>query len=232
MNFMPKRRVQWIVLLMLVSLTSIYVGWYFREMVYDFEWTKVFKEDEILARESAIEERIKKSSRELSYQEVSPDKQHIVRIYKMPFHPGLHNHYYDYLASQFTMAIEEQDSKSEQYFFVADYKSGNPHWLDNGYVYFTAGCGTACQGLYLVNTKNKESKLGVLSYMFSDTKGLWETYFKDWFDQEFRFDGLVKEIKSEISNGESYLVFEMHDDKRNPLGQKRFLFTANFLQAL
>ncbi|MBI3443741.1 hypothetical protein HY008_03645 [Candidatus Woesebacteria bacterium] len=213
-----------------MSLASLYVGWLFREIVYDIEWTKVFKErDEVIAKESAIEEKIRQSSRKLRYQEVSPDRKHVVRMYEMPFHPGLNDHYYDYLSSQFFLAVGDEDSKREQYIFVADYKSGNPHWLDNGYVYFTAGCGTACQGLYLVNTGNKASKLGVLSYIFSDDRGIWKTYFKDWFHQEFTFDGLVDDIKAELLDGNAYLIFAMKDDKKNSLGHKRFLFSGESL---
>lgn len=232
MSLRPKRRIQWVVLLTLVSLLFFYVGWYFRELVYDFEWTRIFKENELLAKESAIQYRVQNSSRKLSHQEISPDKKRRIRMYEMPFSSGFQQHYYDYLSSQFTIAVAEEDSNREQYIFVADYKSGNPHWLDNDYVYFTAGCGTACRGLYLVNTNNKESRIAVISYMFSYKKGGWETYFKDWFDQEFTFEGLVNEIKSEVRNGKTYLKFDMIDDKKNSLGQKWFLFTGDYLKAL
>ena len=169
--------------------------------------------------------------RELIYQEASSDNTKIILMYQMPFHPGLNDHYYDYLSSQYFIAVKEVETDRERYIFVGDYKTGFPHWLDNEYIYFTAGCGTSCQSLYLVNTRNQESRLALLGYIRPDNENIsWQTHFSDWFDQEFRFGGLVDEIKTEVIARKVYLVFKMEDGEGNSIGEKRFLFTGEELK--
>lgn len=190
------------------------------------------KVEEVQIQKSAASDEVQDFQRKLIHQESSPDGKKIILMYEMPFHPGLNDYYYDYLSSQYFIAVKEIESSRERYIFVGDYKTGFPHWLDNEYIYFTAGCGTSCQGLYLVNTRSRESRSAVLSYIFSisNDKKNWETHFKDWFDQEFRFEGLVDKIKSEIIAGKAYLVFKMEDGEGNSIGEKRFLFTGEELK--
>lgn len=172
-------------------------------------------------------ENLSEELRELRYTEVSPDKLKNIISYKLTFNKGLFKDYYNYLESQNIIALEDIKTRNEQYLFVGEERTGDPHWLNNNYVFFTAKCGTDCQGLYLLDTRDKESRLGVLSYLFE--KGFWETVFQDWFDQKFRFPELVQAIKSKILSDKSYLIFQLIDDKKNSLGEKRFLFTGKAL---
>lgn len=163
----------------------------------------------------------------LRYAEVSPDKLKNIFIYKFTFNKGLFKDYNSYLESQNIIALEDIETKHEQYLFIGEERTGDPHWLGNDYIFFTTKCGTECQGLYLLDTRDKESRLSVLSYLFE--KKFWETVFKDWFNQEFRFPGLVQAIKSETVNDKSYLIFQLIGDKEISLGEKRFLFTGDSL---
>lgn len=128
-----------------------------------------------------------------------------------------------------SVIIFDTDSRRFNHVFTGD-RIGAPEWLGNEHVFFTGYCGTSCQGLYLVDTLNKETRLGVLFYMVLDKARGPYTIFKDWLGKEFEFDGLVKEIKSEISGNNTYLIFEMQDNKGKPAGEKKFLFTGNALE--
>jgi len=214
--------------LLLCFAVWVYVadeGWFYiyrlRDLEERFEEVESYLEnrkEEVLGLEESD------FQRNLVHQELSPNGDKFILMYEIPDHPGLNSDYYNYLSGRYAITVKETDSGRERFVFVGDYKSGSPHWLGNDFVYFTAGCGTACQGLYLVNTGNKETWLAVLSYIFSDERGVNDTHFKDWFGSEFVFEGLVDEIKSEMIDSKAYLIFKMKDDQGNFLYNKRFLF--------
>ncbi len=148
----------------------------------------------------------------------------------MAFTRTLHNGYYAaYFYNYIVVASVDIENQREYYVFTGEERTGDPHWLGNNYVFFTTYCGTACKGLYLVDTRDKETWLAVWGYLFSEEEDIWETHFTDWFDQKFSFDGLVDELKSETFGDEVYLIFKMKDDEGNFLYNKRFLFTEGGL---
>lgn len=57
------------------------------------------------------------------------------------------------------------------------------------------------------------------------------THLKDWFGQEFEFEGYNENIRSVYIDGKTYLIFEMWNNKQ-PIGEKKFLFTGNSLKEL
>lgn len=174
----------------------------------------------------------KKAERKIAYQETSPDGAHETVFYEMPFLGEGELDYHNYLNNQHFYSVEDISLTSgrEAYVFVGDYKSGRPHWLDNEFIFFTGGCGTGCQLVYLVNTRTKEARQAAL---FTNPLGAdtFETNFSDWFGQDFRFPGWSKNIRSVFLEGKSYLVFQMWD-RNSPLGEKRFLFTGKSLEPL
>lgn len=166
----------------------------------------------------------------LQYKELSPDKSQEIIVYKLKFDPALYNDYYrDYFPNNTVIAVRNIKTQDEDYLFTGEERTGNPHWLGNNNVFFTAYCGTSCQGIYLIDVRDKETYTGVLSYISSDKKGAWQTHFKDWFGQEFVFAGLVDKIRSEMIDSDIYLIFKMQDDEGNSVGEKRFLFTGKKL---
>lgn len=170
--------------------------------------------------------------REIEYQEISPDGSNLILLYKMPFHPGMYGHYSDYLSGQLLIAVKEIASGRERYILVTEHRSGDPHWLDNNYVYFTVYCGTACRGIQLAGIGGRKSELAVLSYIYDNEAERYETHFKDWFDNKFVFEGLIDEVKSEMIDDKAYLIFRMKDGQGNFLYEKRFLFTGSSLEML
>lgn len=164
----------------------------------------------------------------LVYSETSPDGIKEVLLYETPFNGENQLEYYNYLSNQYFFAIKELDSGRERYIFVNDYKTGNPHWLSNEHIFFTSGCGTGCQGLYLVNTNSKESRSAVLT-VTSLAKDSFETHFRDWFDREFKFPGWPKHIRSILLEDKVYLIFQMWNNGQSA-GEKRFLFSKNELK--
>lgn len=149
----------------------------------------------------------------------------------MSFDSQLYNDYYnDFFLNQKIISVQDIKTSREYYVFTGEERTGDPHWLGNDYIFFTTYCGTSCQGIYLIDTRNKESELGVTSYLFEGER--WVTHFRDWFGGEFVFEGLLNEVKSEISGAGPVLIFDMTDDKRNFLGEKKLLFTGNSLKLI
>ena len=177
----------------------------------------------------AVSQNTKEDLKTLQYKELSPDEAKEAIVYKIKFDPTLYENYYqDYFPNNTIIAVKETKTGRVDYVFTGEERTGNPHWLGNSHIFFTTYCGTACQGIYLVNVQNKETRLGVLGYTFSE-EGLWQTHFKDWFGEEFVFKGMVDKIESEIRKNNSYLIFKMQDGEGDFLGQKRFLFTGKKL---
>ena len=157
------------------------------------------------------------------FSEVSPDGKREIIMYELPFDGKSQLDYHNYVSNQFLFVIRELDSWRETYLFINDYKTGNPHWLGNEFVFFTSGCGTACTGLYLVNTLSKETRLGVLSFSNLENSKI-KTHFKDWFGQNFEFTGGVTNIRSVTLSGEAYLVFQTSEGL-----EKKFRFIGKSL---
>lgn len=174
----------------------------------------------------------KKVERKPVHQEVSPDGERRIVMYEVPFTGEGDLDYRNYLNNQYFYSVEDISFTSgrETYVFVNDYKGGYPHWLDNEYIFFTSGCGTGCRGMYLVNTRTRESRQAVV---FTNPLGAesFETQFHDWFGQDFKFSGWSKNIRASFLEGKAYLVFQMWNNDR-PMGEKRFLFTGESLEAL
>lgn len=97
------------------------------------------------------------------------------------------------------------------------------HWLGNNHLSFLRHCGTACQGVSLLNIETGETTNATLSYpSFPDQPEV--THFRDWFGKEFVISGLVDRVESETVDNLHYLVFRIKDYKGNFLGEKRFQF--------
>lgn len=199
---------------------------------WSFE-TEKEKEDVLAAIQEAIDDRTLRKLKEIKYEEFSPDQSKKIILYKTAFDPGLYNNYYvDYFYNREIIAVRDIEDQREEYIFTGEERTGDPHWLGNNYVFFTAYCGTACKGLYLIDTRDKETWLAVLSHIFSCKRDVHDTHFKDWFGQEFVFEGLISEIESEMMDDKAYLIFRMKDGEGNFLYEKRFLFTGDELKAL
>lgn len=169
------------------------------------------------------------SQKKAGYQELSPDKSKQVIFYLVDYSPQFYNDYYeDYYPNQNIIAVKDMHTVSEDYIFTGN-RIGLPHWLGNENIFFTAYCGTACQGLYLVNTSRKETRTAVLGYMYLNQQKSVYTDFKDWYGREFKFDGLADDISAETVGKKTWLIFSMKDKAGNTLGNKKFLFTGTSL---
>ena len=213
-------------LLVLSWLTGYQIG--FREKLENAP--PVVKEnDQLLGLSVKAPEKPSHKLKEIGYEEISPDNLQKAIEYKMSFDPQLYDDYYnDFFLNQKIISVKNIRTDKEDYVFTGEDRTGDPHWLGNDKIFFTTYCGTACQGLYLVDTGNKESELAVISYVF-DGDGPWMTHFKDWFGEEFLFKGLVDEITSMTAGDKSYLIFKMKDVNKNPLAEERFLFMGKSL---
>ncbi len=178
--------------------------------------------------ESAIKE--SKDLRELKYEKLSPDGLNKIILYYLAFDNSLYRDYYrDYFDNNMIVSVMDMEDGRENYLFTGG-RISEPKWLGNKHIFFTSYCGSSCQGIYLINVFNKETRLGVLSYITQgDNKPVY-THFKDWFGHEFKFNGWVDEIRSDTLGDKIYLIFYMRDDKRKSIEPKRFLFTGNGLE--
>lgn len=107
------------------------------------------------------------------------------------------------------------------------------HWLGNNYIIFLRHCGTACQGITLLDIRSGKTENGVLTYpSFPDQPA--KTHFKDWFGEEFVMNGLVENVSSETKDDLNYLIFKLKDYEGDFLGEHKFQFveteTAKILQ--
>ncbi len=216
-------------LLVLSWLTGYQIG--FREKLENAP--PVVKEnDQLLGLSVKAPEKPSHKLKEIGYEEISPDNLQKAIEYKMSFDPQLYDDYYnDFFLNQKIISVKNIRTDKEDYVFTGEDRTGDPHWLGNDKIFFTSYCGTACQGLYLVDVGNKESELAVISYIF-DGEGPWRTHFKDWFGEAFIFEGLIDKITSSTVGGKSYLIFKMKDVNKKPLAEEHFLFTGKSLKKL
>lgn len=203
----------------------------FRERIKNYPiFQERVKGEEKVELDNTRDERV--VQRKLANQEFSPDGEHKIVLYEMPFMGDGELDYRNYLNNQYFYSVEDVSLSSgrETYVFVNDYKTGYPHWLGNEHIFFTSSCGTGCRGLYLVNTNSKESRLALLETNPISEKGF-ETRFHDWFGHKFEFPGWAKHIRSVLIENKTYLLFQMWNYDQ-PIEEKRFLFTGNSLEAL
>jgi hypothetical protein len=159
--------------------------------------------------------------------EISPDGTKQVILYERPFLGEGQLDYHNYLSNQYLFAVRDLDSWREHYVFVGDDKVGYPHWLGNNFIFFTAGCGTGCKSLYLVDTRSKESFSAIVTTTPISKNGF-KTHFRDWFDSEFNFAGWMKHMRAVTIKDKTYLIFEIWNNNQ-PIGEKRFIFTGKKL---
>lgn len=164
------------------------------------------------------------------HSEVSPNGLKEIILYKRPFTGDNQEEYRDYLAHQHIFTVREFDPWNENDVFFGDEKVGYPYWLDNDFIFFTIGCGTGCRGLKLINTGSGKSRSAVITTIPISKDG-YETHFRDWFGQEYKFHGWDKNLRSVYLNGDTYLIFEMWNDNQS-IGEKKFLFIGNSLKEL
>lgn len=185
--------------------------------------------DEYKQHQDALKEKQEKEQ-ELQKTLISKESLHLQRsplgtrnvvAYQINNKPLFENH--------IMIVIQDVNSKKEEPLFIGEERTGMPKWLGEDHIFFISYCGTACQGIYLINVLNKEVKLATLSFTFSDTN-TWETHFSDWFGKKFQFPGLLGEISTEFSSDNNfYLVFSKKDQSDNNPSKRRFLFTGEAL---
>lgn len=201
------------------GLARLYAGLNLRDA---FRWA--ISESKVLAkRENNVHERKR------IYQESSPNGERTTVLFEVPFTGEGDLDYKNYLSNRYVYVVETPANGREVQVFVNDYKTGYPHWLGDKHIFFTSGCGTGCQGIYLVNVDSKESSLALLETIpRSETE--FETRFHDWFGQEHAFSGWVDHMRSVSLNDQVYFVFQIKNHGRE-LQEKKFLFTENSLRS-
>lgn len=165
-----------------------------------------------------------------SFEETSPDEDQKIQAYYNEFDPEFFHNYSTIARDKAVFLLSsKEDHQSKNVVFTGDERTGYPHWLGNENIFFTAFCGTGCEGLYLVNVFSRKTLQGGLAYLFDDNGGLY-TIFSDWFGKNFRFPGFVSDMHADMKGEKTYLVFEMEGDDHQVLPEKRFLFTGNSLK--
>lgn len=96
-------------------------------------------------------------------------------------------------------------------------------WLGENYLVFLRHCGTACQGLSLLDVYTGEVKNATLSYHTFPDQPLF-THFEDWFGTQFHWNGALKQVKTRFENGNNYLVFVLQDESGENIREEKVLF--------
>lgn len=168
--------------------------------------------------------------RKTVHEEISPNGEKKIVLYEVPFTGKGDLDYRNYLANQYLFSVETLKDGRESQIFINDYKTGNPHWLGNEHIFFTSGCGTGCQGIYLVSTRSKESRLALLETN-PVSQNAFESRFHDWFDQDFKFSGAVTHLRSALIDKNIFFIFEIQNADTS-LTEKKFLFTNDSLRLI
>lgn len=141
------------------------------------KWRSEMEDDAVLgAIQEAVDglelRRAEEKTKEIEYEEFSPDRSKKIILYKTAFNRNFYSGYYnDYFYNNIIVAAVDIENQREYYVFTGEERTGDPHWLGNNRVFFTTHCGTACKGVYLVDTRNRETQLAVWGYLFSEEKG-------------------------------------------------------------
>lgn len=126
--------------------------------------------------------------------------------------------------------VRDQATRNERVVFTAPDAfrdiTTEPHWLGDRYLLFTRSCGTACQGLVLLDTTTGETKSGTLSFSDSDDS---ETgpriYLRDWFNRTFIIEGLLNKFYTEVdTNGIVWLILSTQDEDSTTTTPYRYIF--------
>lgn len=175
---------------------------------------------------------LKRYSFEVLKEKTSPDGLYKMVLYKRSFGQRVHNEYYrKYFESDIAISVVNNMSKREQYVYIGNEMS-EPDWLGNKDIFFTSSCGSSCQFIHIVNILEKDKRFIGLIYPVSVNDDFSGTIFKDWFDKEVIFEGLVKGITSEIILNKVYLVFNIKNNQEGYIVKKRFLFVGDRLELI
>ncbi|MBI5619868.1 hypothetical protein HY950_02815 [Candidatus Gottesmanbacteria bacterium] len=168
--------------------------------------------------------------RKIVHEETSPDGEKKIVLYEVPFTGKGDVDYRNYLANQYLFSVETFKDGTERQIFINDYKTGSPHWLGNNHIFFTHDCGSGCEGIYLVNVDSKTSRLAeVITDPLAEKNSL--TRFYDWFDQDFKFSGWVKHMRSAFIDNNSFFILDIQNADTS-LTEKKFLFTKDSLKLI
>lgn len=217
-------------LLKAVAISVVVIGFYYglarlyaKVNVRDVSRQTVFESKVLGEQENNVHKRKR------VYQEFSPNGERTIVLIEVPFTGDGDLDYKNYLSNQYVYAVETPANGREVQVFINDYKTGYPHWLGDKHIFFTSGCGTGCQGIYLVNVDSKESRLALLETIpRSETE--FETRFHDWFGQEHAFSGWVDHMRAVSLNDQVFFVFQIKNHGSG-VQEKKFLFTENSLKS-
>ncbi len=227
MNWTSSGQKRWVLIAVIGWLAVLgFIGFEYMKAA-DWHWQSS-EDHEKNANASDVFDSLKR----VEYREVSPDGARTALQYQMKFRPDLYQDYYrDYYPNQSIIAVANHKDNTEQYLFTGDDWTGDPHWIGNDYVFFTAHCGTDCESIYLVNVGSKETLFAIAGWDVS-SQDIWETTFRDWFGKTFTFAGMVSGVRSATINNKTYLIFSRESGNDRPLTEKRFLFTGTALKEL
>jgi hypothetical protein len=96
-------------------------------------------------------------------------------------------------------------------------------WLGENYLFFSRHCGTACQGLSLLDVSTGKIKNATLSYQSFPDQPLF-THFEDWFGNQFHWEGSLKQIETTSKGANNYLVFVIQDGSSENLREEKVMF--------
>lgn len=96
-------------------------------------------------------------------------------------------------------------------------------WLGENHLLFLRHCGTACQGLSLLDVRTGEVKNASLSYQSFSDQPLF-THFEDWWGTQFQWEGSLKQIKTKSKGNNNHLVFVLQDELGENVREEKVLF--------
>ncbi len=183
--------------------------------INDYDFLSKYKQNKVVLIKDAYQKQLLYNQKPVSSAELSPSQQQVAFSYFIE--PGGS-------ADKIALMIFDLHNGKFKQVYQTNFGSwditSDLHWLGDKYIFFLRHCGTACQGITLLDIKSGKTKNAVLTYpSFPDQQA--RTYFKDWHGQEFVMDGFVRSINSEMSARSYYLIFTMEDHQGNFLGKKR-----------
>lgn len=96
-------------------------------------------------------------------------------------------------------------------------------WLGENHLLFSRHCGSACQGLTLLDVSTGKVKNASLSYQSFPDQPLF-THFEDWGGAQFQWEGSIKQIKTKSKDDDNYLVFVLQDKWGENVREEEVLF--------
>lgn len=206
------------VILFVISFPYLYEERLANENTYDVD---EFEQDEIQTFE-----------RKNTFEEVSPDGEKKIIRYELNYLPRLFSdNYKTYLNNKIIISlIENVTSKWERetYIVVDEERIGDPHWLGNKFIFFSAHCGSSCQRWDLLDIETGQRRTAVLSNL-PKIDGEFEFRWSDWFGGFHIFDEVLYNLHVEMIGNKPYLIFDSKNTQGVENGQKKFLFTGDSL---